>query len=79
MIVEPREPIFNNRGRIIGQGYCPVCGDGTKRDDLGMSPNHWLAAKGLWEDFSDFEKQIYREVSGLQAQDFRDTIKPEGC
>ena len=49
------------------------------RDDLGMYPNHWLAAKGLWEDFSDFEKQIYREVSGLQAQDFRDTIKPEGC
>lgn len=49
------------------------------RDDVGMTGKQWKAAKDVWEAFSSFEQTLYREVSGLQAQDFRDTVNPEDC
>lgn len=29
-VIEPIEPIFNNRGTIIGQMFCSYCGVGFK-------------------------------------------------
>lgn len=33
IVREPVEPIFDRRGNIIGQAFCPHCQKGVKDDD----------------------------------------------
>lgn len=49
------------------------------REDIGMSGATWNDSLRIWEAFSDFEQRVYRDVTGLQGQQFRDQLDPEEC